>query len=231
MFWVRSLLCCISYIWLFCLWFTCCLAPVSRVWVHDAITISAPRCGLLEARNNACRRVYTWMRRIERFSEIKMHMHCLLGVMWMQRLSTFWYIAVVSVFVFRFSFFSRIFVCVFLFCSFQVICVRRHLFCMGPPVLRCRHLSKSKNVSDVHVSFCWQTAIHINTKAPHGSRGWRVHKTEAAVGRRVAQNAASILHLTVACLSHTCPYACCIYIHHCCCTCAFWTVAKPANLE
>lgn len=55
LFLIRSMLCCFCYISMFCLWFTCCSARISHVWVHDAISISAAWCALWHGRNNACR--------------------------------------------------------------------------------------------------------------------------------------------------------------------------------
>lgn len=82
LFLVRSMLCCFCYIWMFCLWFTCCLARISHVWVHDAISISAAWSGMAETMRVAYER--------KRFSQMKnAYALIILWVMWMQIWSTF----------------------------------------------------------------------------------------------------------------------------------------------
>lgn len=175
-----------------------------------AICISA-MCAFVQTMR--VRNVHTWTGP----GEIKMHMHWL-WVMWMRRLSSFssaFSLSLSLVFCVRSGSF---FVVVWFVCA----CADT-LRTSAPHVCRpCRNRSPN-----VHVSVCWQTAVHIHKADERTANSYlqvayvrddthafqHIGAEHIGGSRRCQQNTQhSILHLMAARLSYTCSPACCISI-------------------
>lgn len=207
-----------SVVWMFCLWFTCYLAPISHVWMLVAICISPHRVFLWA--NNACN-VHV-NRSIGRVGEIKMHMPRL-WVMWMRRAK--------DCRLFR-RLLSSLHFCVLPRVSLQSfwcdLCAQTLMFapcvssiemeecipcpCVCPSALRLTNSNshawyRPPHGSSYLVPRQLQTAysIRVCVIRRYMCIPWRAHTSMAVDGVVSIKYSPSILHLMAACLFYTCP--------------------------